>query len=186
MPRDTCKLQATYLSPPWSQILSQQSESPTELGTPKPYFHGMINMSLTGNTSDFQQPLQASLLSQLKIFLLQHHKHLQLRNCSSRYLKSWIGMNWKLRWESAVTSADSHTSRSWSWANSRTQTLRTPLLLPAPGAMMVPTVEILPPAHPCSWQMAPRTVQSLKCGEVGQYLTSGGNFFSLAPIIRIL
>jgi len=49
-----CKSRATYLFPTWSQILFQLPESPTELGTPKPCFHGMINMSLTGNTSDFQ------------------------------------------------------------------------------------------------------------------------------------
>ncbi|KAL4394132.1 hypothetical protein AHAS_Ahas02G0121400 [Arachis hypogaea] len=62
-------------------------------------------------------------------------------------------MNRKRSSESAATSIDSNTSRSYSQATTdlmRTQTLWTPLPLQAQGAMMVPTVEILPPAHPCS------------------------------------
>ncbi|KAL4337126.1 hypothetical protein AHAS_Ahas12G0079000 [Arachis hypogaea] len=55
--------------------------------------------------------------------------------------------------ESAVTSTDLHTSRSYLLVTihlKKTQTPRTPLHLPVQGAMTVPTVEMLLPTPLCS------------------------------------
>jgi len=174
-----CRSRATYLFPHWSLILSQQPEYPTELETPKPFFHRMISMSLTGDISGQNLPLPAS--PQRMLQLLPH----LLVSCCIKYWSGWTNKKRKQSSESAATTAISNTSRSYLQAITdpmMIQALRTSLPSQAQGAMTAPTVETLPPAHHCSWQMAPRTVQSLKCGEVGQYLTSGGNFSSLAPI----
>ncbi|KAL4276777.1 hypothetical protein AHAS_Ahas20G0241100 [Arachis hypogaea] len=92
MPWDTYRLRATYLFPPWSQISSQQPESPTELGTPKPCFHGMITEDIPPSAP--QAPTTTQLLHQILEKLDRQEQKAKLRERRNKrrftYLKEMI------------------------------------------------------------------------------------------------